>query len=275
MRKITNLFFAATAFVAFGSSAIAQNSGNPIDFESAAGGNNWAWTIFENGTNAPADLTVVANPGPSALNQSANCVKFIVESASSMPWAGAWSKNIGNFTFSSSNCVVKVLVYKSVISPFLVKFENATNAADNTELKVSNTKINEWEELSFDFTAQIGRTFGNLVIIPDFPATRTTASVDYYDNIRFVSNAPTTLSSSVLESVLSVFPNPASDKVTVVAASEISEIIISNLLGQAVKIVTPNSLEATVALDGIPAGQYIITVKQVDGVVSAQKIVKK
>ncbi len=76
-------------------------------------------------------------------------------------------------------------------------------------------------------------------------------------------------------SSVQLFPNPASDKVTVVAASEISEIVISNILGQTVKVVSPNALEATIALDGVPAGQYIVSVKQVDGVVSAQKFVKK
>ncbi len=95
------------------------------------------------------------------------------------------------------------------------------------------------------------------------------------DNIYMFKTIATALTNVKALSSVQLFPNPASDKVTVVAASEISEIVISNILGQTVKVVSPNALEATIALDGVPAGQYIVSVKQVDGVVSAQNFVKK
>ena len=51
---------------------------------------------------------------------------------------------------------------------------------------VPNTVTNQWEELVFDYTADIGKTVTRLTIIPDFPSTRTAGSMNYFDRIQFV-----------------------------------------------------------------------------------------
>ena len=61
------------------------------------------------------------------------------------------------------------------------------------EIKVANTKINEWEELTFDFSSRIGNgldgstNIDQIVVFPDFQA-RTSDNIVYFDNIRFTSN---------------------------------------------------------------------------------------
>lgn len=78
------------------------------------------------------------------------------------------------------------MVYKSVISDVGIKLVQPGNGA-LPEIKVPNTVINEWEELTFDFTAQIGdpanpTVYDQIVIFMDFNA-RTAETIGYFDNI--------------------------------------------------------------------------------------------
>lgn len=157
-----------------------------INYETV--GQDWAWTLFENGDNAPALYSVVANPSVAGVNTSATVAKYVVNT-NGQPWAGLWSNDLPDFTFSADNSIVKVMVYKDVISDFTVKFEN-DNSSVAFEKKVPNTVINQWEELTFDFSDKIGTAVSRLVIIPDFPATRTAGSTNYWDNISFNSGTP-------------------------------------------------------------------------------------
>ncbi|MFU8862242.1 MAG: glycosyl hydrolase family 16, partial [Cyclonatronaceae bacterium] len=79
--------------------------------------------------------------------------------------------DIGPLTLDASNSIVKVMVWKSVISDVGVKFA-IPNGGAQPEIKVANTKVNEWEELTFDFTGNIGLVesigIDQLIIFPDF-----------------------------------------------------------------------------------------------------------
>lgn len=169
----------------------AQNG--PINFETPGMGATWTWNTFENGT-PPAPLEIIANPFPSGINTSATVAKLtpIVGGA---PWAGvenihpasnpSGASPFGSFTITATNCTVKIMVYKSVISDVGIKFATATNGSTG-EIKVPNTLINQWEELTFDFSGKIGETNDQIIIFPDFQ-TRTTNNVCYFDNITFGS----------------------------------------------------------------------------------------
>lgn len=165
----------------------AQNA--PINFETGGAGATWTWTTFENSTNPT--LEVVNNPSSVAPNTSSKVAKFTALQAG-QPWAGCESlkgADVGTFTLSASNAIVKIMVYKPVISDVGIKF--ATNSgASSGEIKVANTKINEWEELTFDFSAKIGEPsstdINQIVIFPDFNlAGRTSDVICYFDNITF------------------------------------------------------------------------------------------
>lgn len=169
--------------------AFSQNA--PITFETGAHGNTWAWTTFENGSNPPAQ--VVANPSVSGINTSST-VLMMTTQTSGQPWAGVESSHgagIGTFTLSASNAIVKIMVYKPVISDVAIKF--ATPSGGSTgEIKVANTLINQWEELTFNFSSKIGEVNDQIIIFLDFQA-RTTNNACYFDNITFsaASTAPT------------------------------------------------------------------------------------
>ncbi len=162
----------------------------PINFEEVGFGVDWTWSVFENGSNP--DVEIIANPYKSGINTSSNVAKIKVLQDGAA-WAGcetAHGQDIGTFKFDSTNAIVKIIVYKNVISDVGLKFAEANGEAQ-PEVKVANTKINEWEELTFDLSGSIGvGATGNIdqiIIFPDFNA-RNSDNVIYFDNITFGAN---------------------------------------------------------------------------------------
>ncbi len=157
-----------------------------IDFESGGLGADFSWNVFENSDNP--SLSVEANPNASGINTSSKVAKFTARS-SGQPYAGVESAhgNIGPFTFDATNTIVKIMVYKTLISDVGLKFAEANGEAQ-PEVKVPNTKINEWEELTFDLSGSIGKgvtgIIDQIILFPDFKA-RTEENIVYFDNITF------------------------------------------------------------------------------------------
>ena len=163
---------------AFG--AFAQST-HTIDFETPGVGADWAWAVAENLDNPP--LEFVANPAIGGINTSATVAKFTARLAGN-PWALCFTSDDGVFTFDATNSTITIMVYKSVISNVGFKVEGTGTP---TELVTSNTLIDTWEELTFDFSAVIGQSYNKLVIIPDYDFTpRSQENIVYFDNI----NAP-------------------------------------------------------------------------------------
>lgn len=164
---------------------------NPINFEAGGFGANWTWTVFENATNPPVEI--VANPDASGINTSSTVLKVTALQAGN-PWAGFESQHgsdIGSFTFDQTNKIVRIMVWKSVISDIGLKFAE-NNGEAQPEIKIPNTKINEWEEITFDMSSLIGKgitgIIDQIIIFPDFDLSgRTSDNVVYIDNIRFSS----------------------------------------------------------------------------------------
>jgi len=194
----------------------AQNG--PITFETGGYGTLWTWTVFENDNQPP--LEIVANPSVAGINLSAQVAKFTAKQ-NGMPWAGCESQhgtNLGTFTLTASNCIVKIMVNKPLISPVGIKFATAAGASTG-QILVSNTLVNQWEELTFDFTAIIGAPsstgIDQIIVFPDFQQ-RNQDNICYFDNIKFSSQGPPLAEPMVAAptptynatNVISMFSNP-------------------------------------------------------------------
>jgi hypothetical protein len=213
MKKLLLLLISFCSF----SSLFCQNA--PVDFQNPGIGLSWTWTVFENDTNPP--LEMVANPSPGGWNTSSTVAKFTALQTGN-PWAGCESlhgTDVGSFSLDSTNCIIKIMVLKDRISDVGIKFVDATSAAQ-PEIKVANTLINEWEELTFDFSSRIGVypvVKDQIVIFPDFDLSgRTDNVIVYFDNISFSSSTtsnPTTApeSAQVLDSWLQIYPVPTTN----------------------------------------------------------------
>ncbi len=162
----------------FAVSSIAQST-HTINFEPGGTGSDWTWVVAENADNPP--LEFVANPDNAGINTSATAAKFIARTTGN-PWALCFTDGDGVFTFDATNAIVKIMVYKQTISNIGFKFEGMSGAF---ELLVPNTLINQWEEVTFDFSSKIGSNYKRIVIIPDFTfGGRPTDNVLYFDNIQ-------------------------------------------------------------------------------------------
>lgn len=163
---------------------------NPIDFENDGFGADWTWSVFENADN-PA-LEIIDNPDMNG-NTSSKVAQFTAR-ADGQPFAGVESAHgdtdLGPFVLDETNSTITIMVWKPTISDVGVKLV-AESGWSQPEVKVSNTVVNEWEELTFDFSefpnppAEEG-PYDQIVVFPDFvDGDRTQDNIVYFDNITF------------------------------------------------------------------------------------------
>ncbi|NPD85322.1 hypothetical protein HNS38_11155, partial [Lentimicrobium sp. L6] len=185
--------------LAFG---FAQN--NPIDFEAGGNGADWTWATFENSTNPP--LEIIPNPFSGDGNTTTTVAKFTALDAG-MDWAGCETLDIGSFTFDEDNSLIKLWVYKDILSQVKIKLEGTGGNVESYD--VLNTLTGQWEELTFDFSAVIGNTYNKLVVFPDF-AARDQDNIIYFDEMTF--NAGSAPAAPVIAA-----PVPSHDQADVVS----------------------------------------------------------
>jgi len=174
MKKITFILITVISFSGF--------SQDSVDFEAAGIGTDWNWVVDQNGSNPP--LEFVANPNSTGANPTATAAKFIA-TANGESYALTYTDDMGPFTFSDSNSLVKIMVIKTVASVVALKFEDSTNPAFSTIVEVANSVTNgDWEELTFNFGTSIGNTYDRMVIIPDF-IERADDKTIFFDQISF------------------------------------------------------------------------------------------
>lgn len=241
-------------------SAYSQNF--PIDFEPGGFGDLWTWTVFENDSNPP--LEIIANPDMSGANTSATVAKFTALQLGA-PFAGVESmhgSDIGTFNLTADNAFVTIWVWKPVISNVGIKFVTPT-AASTGEFLVPNTLVNQWEALTFDFTAKIGEPtstgIDQIVIFPDFDA-RSSDNIIYFDRIIF-SDAPLLGTNEINIPNINVSPNPVKNVLNLNASEAISEITIYNMQGQQLQLVTPMNTTYSLNMEGLPSGVYFAKVR--------------
>jgi hypothetical protein len=227
------------------------------------------WLVFANGANpADDDVTVVENPDTTGVNPTAMALRFVVN-ADADPWAGMVKNDyyVGDsaIAITEENHMVTIMVYKDRIDSVGIKFEGGLNNAPNFELKVSNTVINEWEVLTFDFSEIIGNTYEALVLFPDFPNMREAGAVVYLDNV-ILGEAPATSVSLFEKMPLRVYPNPAENRLHI-QHPQMTGFVISNSLGQRVETMNFGETDfRTIEIDRLKSGIHFITVQSRSGV---------
>ncbi|MDP8268483.1 MAG: T9SS type A sorting domain-containing protein [Candidatus Tenebribacter davisii] len=176
MKKTIVSYIALLFIISLSNLAFAQVT-HTIDFETGGVGADWNWTMAENGDNPP--LEFIANPVSGGINTTATVAKFTAR-VDGNPWALCHTSDDGEYTFDATNSTITIMVYKTEISDIGFKVEGMSG---NYQIIVPNTVTDQWEEISFDFSGQIGNTYGTMVIIPDFTA-RAQENIIYFDNIQ-------------------------------------------------------------------------------------------
>lgn len=234
-----------------------------IDFENVGPG--FSWTEFANKEgDMGGTFDIVVNPSKTGLNTTDSVAKMTAR-AGSDPWAGLTTKDYDtSLAIDETNKFVTVLVYRPNISNFGMKLEDGGTPV---ELKVANTKTDEWEQLIFNFSDAVGETYKGIVFFPDFvneAADRTEDVTVYWDNVAFVDSATafpaTTTINEYNELNINVYPNPASE-VLFIYGTYITDIEILDMLGKKVMSVNSiNNKQYNIHLEGLKPGMYMVVV---------------
>lgn len=237
-----------------------------IDFESTGFGANWVWTTDNNYTDPP--LEMVANPNTGGANNSSTVAKFTSTTAGD-PWALTYTDNIGSFTFTEANSMVTIMVRKSKVSDVGLKFEGPGGIYK--EIKISNTLTNgDWEQMSFDFSSEIGNTFNRFVVIPDFDDSRFQDHVSYFDQISF-GNQTAGFDDYAINFV-KMYPNPANSIVNFSSPSnEVLEVAIYDMLGK--QVLRSVRVHSQLNISSLHAGIYFVNLTQGTHVTSKKLVV--
>lgn len=75
--------------------------------------------------------------------------------------------------------------------------------------------------------------------------------------------------------VSSIYPNPTSQSLTITSSDQITNVAISNLLGQTVYSQAYDVQKAEVNVAGLPAGVYVVRVSDGQGNVAVRKVLKE
>lgn len=156
-----------------------------LDFETAA--TTGEFSYFGSGLEGQKTL-VIANPNPTGANTSATVGSF-TKPAVAQTWAGAYSNPNPTIPIdATANQQICIKVHMDHIGNLALKLEGSTSGAGNWIGKVSNTKINEWEEICFDLKSpaiedpKVPATgvYQTVVLFFDFGIEGTGSDVLYY-----------------------------------------------------------------------------------------------
>jgi hypothetical protein len=231
------------------------------------------WKYFPSDNSGAFEL--VDNPDPSGINTSAKVGKAIEKASGEQPWQGMYT-DLASYIDLSVTKLVKMKVWSPQVATVTMKLENPAtpgapgSSGDNT---VANTKANEWEELTWDFSAspnplpEDGR-YRRVTLIWDIVNVPTSDVTYYFDDIRLEGGSCTT--TNVLETpqleTLTVFPNPATDMLTVNNLGQVSRLEVRNLLGGLVSSVwVGNNSAAHLNIGELKAGMYVLAGFTIDG----------
>jgi hypothetical protein len=134
-----------------------------------------------------SNMSILPNPDKSGINLSDYVTKF-VRDKDGVPWGGFWSP-LPEVIDVTTNKFIHVKVWKPRISMVKFKIEGGDAGTIEIESKYPQTKVNEWEDIVFDFTEKTG-TYPIIAFLPDFsdPVNLTEDITIYFDDIVLNNN---------------------------------------------------------------------------------------
>ena len=250
-------------------------TGCAVDFETPV-----KWTYFAADSLDGKLLPTVANPKKAGINTSNNVGQF-KRLPTALVFQGAFTDLGAPAKWTTAQITVRAKVLMDHIGNFGFKLEGAAGG-QNGEIPIANTKVNEWEELTADFSSRFNGTEGFMRFTMFFDLglpLATTIQTSYFDDI--VIGVGTCGRVGIFDPIkverLSVFPNPATNDISIRNTEGVSRFEITNMLGQRVSVVvvSGNFTENTLSLAGLERGMYVISAFTDKGLVGNAKFVKE
>lgn len=223
------------------------------------------WSFF------PADdsgeFSVVDNPDPDAVNPSAKVGRAVEKASSGQPWQGMFTDLPAPIVFGNDK-IVTMKVWSPHITTITMKIENSTSVPpgpNSGDLTVANTKVNEWEELTFDFSSTPiidNGDYTRVTLIFDINNIPAEDVVYYFDDVSLTTGECATVSSNHPTALpdLAISPNPVTDNLFIEALGKVSRLDIHNLYGQRIASVWAGNANSTyIDVSVLPQGTYILT----------------
>ena len=250
------------------------------DYETAASSiDNFKY--FANGTLEKNGIKfeVVANPKKSGINTSAKVGKF-VKAADAEVFAGMYADLDASVDFKGKKTIsAKVLL--DHVGNLGLKLEGSTTGKPPVEFKKANTKANEWETITIDFSAaDDAGEYQRFVVFVDFlePATGKDVT-SYFDDIVFGAGNCGTVGvfEPTIAEALKIAPNPTTDLLTIFNVENLNKIAVYDLTGR--MVLTENVAGATnlnLSVGHLPQGIYTMIGYNTQGAIKANaKFVKE
>lgn len=161
-----------------------------LDFETPATSTTFQYF----GSSIDGQLTqTLANPNPTGLNTSATVLEF-KKPAGAQTWGGGFSNpNPTSPVNVISSTTITILVHFDHIGNLTLKLEGSADGGPNWVQTVANTKINEWELLTFNVAIPSiegpnmpasGHIYNTVVLFTDFGVSPNADQVSYIDDIK-------------------------------------------------------------------------------------------
>jgi hypothetical protein len=219
---------------------------------------------FANGSLEAAgyQFEVIPNPNPSTINTSGKVGKF-VKAGDALPFAGMYSfPDLESPIDWKGVKTVKAKVHMDHIGNFAVKVEGSATGAPAFEIPVANTKVNQWEELTFNFAAVPDNgEYRRLTLFFDLGIDATGTDVtSYFDDIVIGNGACGSVGvfNPTVET-LSIQPNPVSDWLQVNNMNGLQRLEVFNAFGQRVaQVNTLGDERIDLNVVQFPAGMYTL-----------------
>jgi hypothetical protein len=223
-----------------------------------------SWRYF------PADdsgaFELVDNPDPSGINTSTKVGKATEKSTSGQPWQGMYTDLAAPIHFGADK-LIKMKLWSPQVASVTMKLERplTPGAPTSGDLTVANTKANEWEELTWDFS-QTPITddgeYARITLIFDINNIPAEDVIYYFDDIQLSAGGcgPTSLFGGPEKPRdLTVSPNPVTDILRIDDLGIVARLDVYNMYGQRVATVWSGSATTTtIEVSNLTQGAYIL-----------------
>ncbi len=222
---------------------------------------------------------VVDNPKKTALNSS-NKVGEFVEEVGGQRWLGMFNDQLPAQVHMGTNKKLTMKVWMDHEAEVILKLERSPNGGPNIGDAIANyTTPGEWQTLSWNYPAlnpawniPDGTIYTTLTIVMDFQNIPATEKRYYFDDIAIgdASCGTSTPTRDLQVEPLSIYPNPATDELTVDNSVNLFRYEVFNAVGQRVgTFVTTGQAAITIPLNGLDRGMYLLAGYDRQGVLRA------
>lgn len=207
---------------------------------------------------------VIDNPKKGGINVS-NKVGEFIERPGGEIYAGMFATGLpATIVLPNNSKKISMKVWMDQAAEVVFKLERGVNGEPQTgDTKVKYTTPNQWQTLTWDFSEKIpdNAVYQIITLIMNFDNTPTAEKRYYFDDIAIGNSTCATATPTVEVNIdpLTIYPNPAADRLEVRNMKKVNNLVIYNALGQQQGIIQSAGQEAmSLDISHLQKGIYLL-----------------